>query len=207
MKVPAEITYRGVNKTDALDNLVNEKIAKLEQFCDHINSCRVAIEKAQDHPKSGSPYRVRLDITVAPSHELAVVRSPNEGKQYEDLEPMIRDAFDAARRQVIELNERQRGRIKEHLQQEMVAVVTQVFPEQDYGFIKTLDTGREIYFHRHSVLHNNFDRIEVGTGVQFAETMGQMGPQATTVQIVNKPGERASKVEGSEVEPPLGWRK
>ncbi|MFP4007135.1 MAG: HPF/RaiA family ribosome-associated protein [Spirulinaceae cyanobacterium] len=193
MKVPPQITYRGVNKTDALENLVNEKIAKLEQFCDHINSCRVAIEKAQDHPSSGSPYRVRIDLTIAPSHELAVVKSPDQGKQYTDLEPMIRDAFDAARRQVIELNDRQQGHIKEHPQQEMVAVVSELFPEQDYGFIKTVDTGREIYFHRNSVLHNDFERIHVGTGVQFAETMGQMGPQATTVQIVNKPGERVGK--------------
>ena len=109
MNVPAEITYRGVEKTDALDSDVNSKIAKLETFCDHISSCRVAIEKAHDHPSSGSTYRVRLDITVPPSHELVVDRSPNNGVQYEPLEAVIRHAFDVMQRQLKELNDRQKG--------------------------------------------------------------------------------------------------
>ncbi|MBE9212061.1 HPF/RaiA family ribosome-associated protein [Plectonema cf. radiosum LEGE 06105] len=185
MNIPAEVTYRGVEKTDAIDSLVNSKIAKLEQFCDHISSCRVAIEKTHDHPSSGSPYRVRLDITVPPAHELAVDRSPDIGIQYEPLDAVIRHAFDAMQRQLKELNDRQQGEVKEHPQQAMVAVVSKLFPEQDYGFIKTLDTGREIYFHRNSVIHGDFERIEVGTGVQFSETLGEMGPQATTVRIVD----------------------
>lgn len=126
MKVPAEISYRNVEKTEALESLVREKIEKLEKFCDHISSCRVAVEKVHDRPSSGSPYRVRLDITIPPSHELAVVRNPNEGTQYDELPTIIRDAFDAARRQVIELNERQQDRVKEHPQQDIIAVVTKL---------------------------------------------------------------------------------
>ncbi|MEL6461524.1 MAG: HPF/RaiA family ribosome-associated protein [Cyanobacteria bacterium J06621_15] len=109
MNVQPEITYRGVEKTEAIDSLVKSKIVKLEKFCDHINSCRVAIEKAHDHPSSGSPYRVRLDVTVPPSHELAVDRSPDTGTQYEPVDAVIRHAFDSMERQLKELNERQRG--------------------------------------------------------------------------------------------------
>jgi len=107
MNVQPEITYRGVEKTAALDVLVNSKITKLERFCDHISSCRKAIEKAHDHPSSGSPYRMRLDITVPPSHELAVDRSPDTGIQYEPVDAVIRHAFDAMERQIKELNQRQ----------------------------------------------------------------------------------------------------
>lgn len=206
MQVPVEITYRDVPKTEAIDSLVHEKINKLEKFCDHISSCRVAIEKAHDRPRSGSPYRVRLDITVPPHHEIAAVRNPGEGNQYDKLDAVIRDTFDAARRQLVELVERQRDEVKVHPEQEMGAIVTKLFREQGYGFIKTIDTDREIYFHQNSVINNDFERIEVGTGVQFAETLGEMGPQATTVQIVNKPGSRASKSNQAEIEPPLGWK-
>lgn len=208
MKIPAEISYRNVEKTEALESLVREKIEKLEKFCDHINSCRVAVEKVHDRPSSGSPYRVRLDITIPPGHELAVVRNPNEGTQYDELPTVIRDAFEAARRQVVELNERQHDKVKEHPQQDIVAVVTKLFKEQGYGFIKTLDTGREIYFHKNSVIHDDFDRIEVGTGVQFTESLGEMGPQATTVHIVNKPGVSTDRAEetDTEVEPPVTWK-
>lgn len=208
MQVPVEITYRNVEKTDAIESLVQEKIGKLQKFCSQMNSCRVAIEKAHDRPSSGSPYRVRLDITVPPGHELAVVRNPGEGNQYDELQTVIRDAFEAARRQVVELNEKQQDQVKHHPQQETVAVVTKLFKEQGYGFIKTLDTGREIYFHQNSVLHHDFDRIEIGTGVQFSETLGEMGPQATTVQIVSKPGVSTAKAEAEqpEAEPPVTWK-
>ena len=38
----------------------------------------------------------------------------------------------------------------------------------DYGFIATSD-GREIYFHRNSVIDDAFDRLSVGSEVRFAE--------------------------------------
>jgi cold shock CspA family protein len=205
MKLPLEITYRDVPKTQAIDNLVREKAGKLEQVCNYINSCRVVIEKIHDRPSSGSPYRVRLDITVPPSHELVADQNPGEGNQYDAVETVIRSAFDAARRQLIELVERQRNEVKKHPQQAMVAVVTKLFPEQAYGFIKTLDTGREIYFHKNSVTNHDFDRLKIGTGVQFAETLGQMGPQATTVHIVSKPAVQSAETQEPEIEPPAGW--
>lgn len=205
MQVPLEISYRNVSKTDAIEALVREKAAKLEKFCDHINSCRVAIEKAHEHPKSGSPYRVRLDLTVPPGHELAVAKNPGEGTQYEPLETVIREAFEAARRQLVELNERQRNEVKRHPQQEMTAIVTQLFSEQGYGFLKTLE-DEEVYFHQNSVLHNDFERLEIGTGVHCFVEQGQQGLQATTVQIVNKPGSSVSKVDEEYIEPPLGWK-
>lgn len=107
MNVPPEITYRGVEKTDAIEALVNEKIAKLERFCDYISSCNIAIEKIHDRPKSGSPYRVRIDVTVPPSHEFVAENGSSESKQYEPLNAAIRDAFEDAITQVRKLTERQ----------------------------------------------------------------------------------------------------
>jgi ribosomal subunit interface protein len=205
MKVPAEITYRNVDKTEAIDNLIHEKIAKLEKFCDHISSCRVAIEKAHEHPNSGSPYRVRFDIRVPPNHELAVVRNPGEGNQYDDLSTVIRSAFEAARKQLIELNERQRNEVKYHPEQENIAIVTKLFPEAGYGFIRSSETGREIYFHRNSVLNDKFDELKEGAGVQFTEEEGMSGPQATKVHLVNKPGSAVPKEQKSDIKTPAGW--
>lgn len=207
MKVPPQISYRNVPKTEAIDSLVREKIEKLEKFCNYMSSCRVAVEKPHEHPSHGSPYRVRIDITVPPGHEIASVSNPGEGTQYDPLETVIRDAFEAARRQLVELVERQRDEIKEHPQQEMGAVVTKLFKEDGYGFIRTVDTGREIYFHKNSVINHDFDRIELGTGVHFSEEQGQMGPQATTVHIVNKPGVREAQMEEDEIEAPMGWQR
>ncbi|MBW4574678.1 MAG: HPF/RaiA family ribosome-associated protein [Aphanothece sp. CMT-3BRIN-NPC111] len=204
MKVPLEITFRDVQKSDAIEALIHEKVAKLEDVCNYITSCHIAVEKPHDRPRSGSPYRVRIDMTVPPGHELVADSNPSEGTQYDALDVVVRDAFDAARRQLKELAERQRKKVKTHEMQDMTAIVTNIFRDEGYGFIKALD-GREVYFHRNSVLHDDFDRIDIGTGVHFFLEQGEEGPQASTVKIVNKPGSSVGKSNGGEVEQPLGW--
>ncbi|MGB3572563.1 MAG: HPF/RaiA family ribosome-associated protein [Phormidesmis sp.] len=115
MRVPPEISYRGVNKTDALESLIAEKIDKLEKFYTQISSCHLSVEKVHDHPESGSPYRVRIDITVPEDREIVVDKSPDSGVQYQPLEAIIRDAFDIANRQLKELNEQQHNHKKTHI--------------------------------------------------------------------------------------------
>jgi len=206
MQIPPEITYRNVEKTEAIHSLVLEKIEKLEQVCDRITSCRIAIEKTHVNPDSGSPFRVRIDLTVPPTHELAAENSPNQGKQYEPIDAVIRDTFEAARRQLVELADRKNNNVKEHPQQIAIAIVTKLFPKEGYGFLKATDTGMEVYFHKNSVSNNDFENIEIGTGVQFLAEQGEKGLQATTVRIVNKPGSNISPGQELELERPLGWR-
>lgn len=208
MKVPAEITYRDVDKSPAIENLVQEKIAKLERVCNYISSCRIAIEKAQDRPSSGSPYRVRVDVTVPPGHEVVGDAHPGEENQYVELDTVIRDAFSRVERQIKELVAQQRESDRQANSpdlQDTTALVVRLFREQGYGFLKTL-SDEEIYFHRNSVLHDDFDRIEVGTAVRFVADQGNQGMQASTVQIIDKPGHRVGESEQSIIEPPLGWK-
>jgi len=63
--------------------------------------------------------------------------------------------------------------------------ITRLDYGKGYGFIETPD-GREIYFHRNSVLEANFDRLEVGDPVRFHEETGEEGPQASTVHVERK---------------------
>jgi cold shock CspA family protein/ribosome-associated translation inhibitor RaiA len=208
MKIPPEITYRNVEKTNAIDALVNEKIGKLEQVCNYLNSCHIVIEKVHDRPRSGSPYRVRIDMTVPPGHELVAESNPPDVNQYPPLEAVIRDAFQAATRQLRDLAEQQRESDKAKTNdsaEQTTALVIKLFPEQGYGFIKTLE-GEEVYFHRNSVLHDDFDRLGIGTGVHCVVELGEEGPQASTVKIVDKPGVSAGKAGQTIVEPPLGWQ-
>lgn len=186
MQLPLVISYRGVEKTEAVDNLIRKKASKLDRFCDHITSCRVSIEKGQVHQRRGNPHRVRIDITVPPQHELIAEFGNTEGDIHKPLEQVIRQTFDAAGRQLSKLNAKQRGEVKVHDEQQVVAVISRIFPERDYGFLRTVD-NREVYFHRNAVSHDDFDRLEVGTGVRYEETLGDDGPQASTVQVMAKP--------------------
>lgn len=90
-------------------------------------------------------------------------------------------------------------------EKEPIALVVRLFPNEDYGFIKSPADNEEYYFHRNSVLHGDFDRLEIGTEVRFEPEMGEKGMQASTVQIVSKPGARASEKGSDAAKPPTGW--
>ena len=44
MQIPLQITFRHMERTDALEAKIREKAQKLEQFAEHITSCRVTID-------------------------------------------------------------------------------------------------------------------------------------------------------------------
>jgi cold shock CspA family protein len=97
----------------------------------------------------------------------------------------VRDAFDVARRQLEDFVRHQRGDVKSH-ETPPHARVSKLFPEGGYGFLETPD-GREIYFHRNSVLHEGFNRLKINSEVRFSEEMGEKGPQASSVTLIGKP--------------------
>ncbi|MDP2730537.1 MAG: HPF/RaiA family ribosome-associated protein [Dehalococcoidales bacterium] len=187
MQVPLEVSYRNVEKTGDIESLLRRRVSKLEQICDYMISCRVAIEQLHRRQQTANPYRVRIDVTVPPGHKLIARRISIEGEREEPLAANLRRAFDAMERQLRELVEKQRADVKKHPETEVMALVEQIFPEKDYGFLRTLD-GRQVYFHRNSVLHGEFERLKTGTGVRFSEELGEKGVQATTVEIEDKPG-------------------
>jgi len=112
MDQPLEIVFKDIAKTDAIIELINEKVAKLHQVHHNINSCRIAVEKPQKHQKSGSPYRVRLEIRIPPSKDIVVKREPGEGEMHEELATVIRDVFSSGWRKLKEITEKQHHRVK-----------------------------------------------------------------------------------------------
>jgi cold shock CspA family protein len=201
MDRPVEVTFRNMPRFEAIEQVVQSEAQKLERYARKIVGCRIAIEQPQRFQRQGNAYRVRLFINAAARRPIVVTREPLDSDMHDDLRTIVIGAFKAARRQLQSVVERQRDAKPPH---EPRALVVRLFPEQDYGFLKTPD-GREIYFHRHSVLHGDFERLAVGTEVRFEEAEGDEGPQASTVQIVNKPGVRLPPSGPAAEEPPRGW--
>lgn len=188
MQGPVVVTFKGVNKTPELEEFVNHRIAKLEKICDYMISCRVTVEQPQKYVETGNKYRVRIDMTVPPGHELVATEPAGKGDMHDPLHTVIIKTFNAAERRLKKLTQLQRGEVKSHPQQQVMGIINQLFPEKGYGFIKTVDTNQDIYFHRNSLPHGDFDRLRVGTGVNFTKEQGEKGPQASSVEIVYKPG-------------------
>jgi ribosomal subunit interface protein len=179
MQVPLEISTRWIDLTPPLEAELRKRADKLERFFNRITSCRIAVERPTgNHHQEGGPFRVRVDVTV-PGSELVA------DKEEEELYAAVREAFDAAERQVEEWSQRRRGEVKSPVLPPEGQVI-RIFPEEGFGFIAGPD-GQEIYFHRNSVLEPpGFDKLEVGSRVRFAQEQGFEGPQASTVNVVGR---------------------
>lgn len=183
MHLPLQVSFRHMEHSPEIEALIRERAAKLDTFADQIMSCRVVVEPAGKHHEHGNLYEVKIDLTV-PGEEIVATREPSPHTEFKDIHVALRDAFDAARRQLEDYVRRTRVSVKT-LATAPHARVCKLVPKEDYGFVKTPD-GREIYFHRNAVLHEGFDRLKVGTEVTFVEEEGKKGPQASTVRPVGR---------------------
>jgi ribosomal subunit interface protein len=181
MQLPLQITFRDMEQSDAIEKAVREKAEKLNQF-EQIMSCRVVVEMINKHHK-GTLYQVSIDLTV-PGTEIVVSRDHGVDHSHEDVYVAIRDAFDAARRQLQDYHRVSHQKVKAH-DVPPHGRVSELNADEGYGRIETAD-GRSVYFHRNSVLNEEFSRLDVGTEVRFSEEQGDEGPQASSVQRVGK---------------------
>jgi ribosomal subunit interface protein len=184
MQIPLQITYRGMKKSEALDQRIRAKAAKLEVFHPRITSCRVAVEERHRHRQQGNQFTVRLDIRV-PQTEIAVNRD-----HHEDVYVALRDAFDAARRKLEDFMRVQRGEVKAH-EVPLRGKVARLFYDEGYGFIAAED-GQEFYFGTENVIEPSFERLEPGETVQFVTDVAGEGLQAKRITVRRHAQEGAS---------------
>jgi ribosomal subunit interface protein len=102
-----------MDSSQAIADKIRERAAKLDRYHHHITSCRVMVEAPHRHREHGQLFHVRVDITV-PGGELMVTRDPPRHGAHKDVYVAIRDAFDAAARQLEDYARRQQGRVKVH---------------------------------------------------------------------------------------------
>jgi ribosomal subunit interface protein len=112
MRVPIEITYRNVSKSDDIEKLIYDKVDKLNDFHDNIVSCRISIDQLSESKSSGKSYHVRIDVRVPPGKELVVRQKSTEDGSNESLRTVITEAFKTISRQLKKLKQKQRGMVK-----------------------------------------------------------------------------------------------
>lgn len=185
-----KITWRHLEPSDAVEQLVRKKAARLVRLHERITSCTVALELPQRRHRQGKHFRVRIELGVPGGKKLVVGRDPKESRAHQDLVAAVNAAFSEARRRLEDRIRKLDHRVKASSRPPR-AVVERLFPEEGYGFLRTPD-GREIYFHERSVLADAFERLRVGAAVRFAEEMGADGPQASTVVLLRAARARPS---------------
>lgn len=180
MQLPLQVVFRNMRHSPAIEEVVRKRVEKLEHIADNITSCRVVIDMPHHNHRKGNSYVVRIDMTV-PQKEIIASTESSLDPANKDFYAVLKQAFNAAARQLEDYTRERRRNVKTHEEQPH-AKVSKLFENEDYGFLSTAD-GREVYFHANSVLDGKFAQLEIGSAVAFAEEMGEKGPQASTVRV------------------------
>jgi ribosomal subunit interface protein len=114
MDIPLEISFHNMDRSDAVEAKVRERAEKLERYFGHITSCRVVVEAPERRHTKGNLFQVKIEIGVPSRPPLIVNRHPGDKHTHEDVYVAVRDAFDAARRQLEDYAGKIGGKVKAH---------------------------------------------------------------------------------------------
>ena len=103
-----QITFHGVDHSDAVEERIRSKAASLERFSDDITSCHVTVETPHRRHQKGNLYSVRLDVRLR-GKEIVVGRDRGDDHGHEDVYVVINETFDIAVRQLEDYVQRRRG--------------------------------------------------------------------------------------------------
>jgi cold shock CspA family protein/ribosome-associated translation inhibitor RaiA len=193
MQVPPEIKFHDVERSDWVEAYIGERVERLERFAGGITSCHVTLTQEQASQSKGNRYSVMVEVRLPPNHDLAVRKLKDIRDMPTQLPALINLAFGAIERQLKKTAALRRHDEKTHADGAQPHGLVEKLFSEGYGFIRAVADDRQFYFHRNSVLHGDFERLAVGTEVRFSAEEGEKGPQASSVQIVSKPG----AIEGS----------
>ena len=189
MELTPEIIFHDVERAPWIEAYVAERLRHLERFARDITRCRVTLTREQSSRRTGNRYSALVEVRVPPQHDLAVKKQKEVADLAAQMPALINLAFGAIERQLKKTVALRRHEEKSHRDEgQPHGVIEKLFDGQGYGFIRTVGDDRQFYFHRNSVLHGDFGRLSIGAEVRFSPELGEHGPQASSVQLVSKPG-------------------
>ncbi len=104
-----QITCRNFQHSLDLDALIRRRADELDDAAGHrLTSCHVVVELGHEHRGAARMFHVHIDMTM-PEAVIAVDREPRDRHTHTDAKVAVRDAFDAAKRQVTEWEHKRYG--------------------------------------------------------------------------------------------------
>ena len=99
MATPVQITFRHIEASPAVEARVRSLADHLHVFSDRIQSCRVVVDTPHRHHHQGKVFNVTVQVAL-PGEDVVVDMERPQRDGHEDVYVVIRDAFDAAKRQL-----------------------------------------------------------------------------------------------------------
>ena len=95
MNTPLQITFHNTDSSEAIETVIRERVAKLEQFYDLITRCRVMFDAPHQHRAHGRRDQFRIDLAHSDGAEVVVDRNHEKDGGHEDPQVVTRGAFGA----------------------------------------------------------------------------------------------------------------
>ena len=97
MQVPLEVSYKDVDKSEWIEEFIQERVGKLQRLAKDMISCRVAVEKDHQRRHGENPFYVRVETSLPGKKRLATASEDLKAGEDSrtDLQNAIRDAFEA----------------------------------------------------------------------------------------------------------------
>ena len=184
METPLEVVFQGMVANADVRDAIDRHLRQLEDRFGRVTAGRIVLRAPSDHHHTGGLFDINIHFALPDGREVNVGHTRQDDERYADLNFALNHTFKRARRQLQDKVRRLEGKVKLH-EGVPSGTVKELDPVGGFGFIETSD-GREIYFHRNSVLNDEFPHLAVSARVTYVEEMGEKGPQASTVRLLKK---------------------
>ena len=102
-----QIVFHNIDQSEAIIDNVNKHISKLQRYKNDIIGGRVVLDSPHNNQTKGKVYVVTVELHT-PSKEVVVKQDQHDKHSHEDLYVAIRDAFNAAERQLKSIDKKHR---------------------------------------------------------------------------------------------------
>jgi ribosome-associated translation inhibitor RaiA len=113
MTFAPEIVFDNMEPSEAIAAKVREKAQKLAKIHPRLTNLRFVIDAPHRHHHKGKIYNVKIAIGL-PGHPEILVSSHDQNPAHEDVYVALRDAFEAARRRLVDTVERRQSEDRAH---------------------------------------------------------------------------------------------
>jgi len=112
MRTHTEVHFHGIERSEAIETRIREKVSKLERHFQRITRCRVVLEAPHRNALRPLIYQIKIELDVPSRRPIVVCHERPANPNSDELGLAIRDAFEAAIRKVEDTSRKigQRGK-------------------------------------------------------------------------------------------------
>jgi cold shock CspA family protein/ribosome-associated translation inhibitor RaiA len=192
MQISPEISFHNCEGSAAVEDEIRGHIDRLERIYGHMTTCRVRVDQRNQNQSDTIPPVVRIEISVPGHKDIVVAHEPDHlQRKYQapELRNAVNEAFRIAELRLSKFKDKRTDHgiadMRHEAANEFRGQIAELTPGEDFGFLMTKE-GALLYFHRNSMLNGDFDRLHRGDEVSYVEAMGDNGPTASKVRVLER---------------------